>query len=305
VTLVGYSLGARVIYTCLQRLAERKAFGLVESVVLIGAPTPSTAAEWRMMRSVAAGRVVNVYSTNDYILAFLYRSSSIQYGVAGLQAIEGVKGVENLDISDIVTGHTSYRFLTGRVLQMIGFEDVDKKQLALEEQKRKEVEEQEEKERLASEKKEDAKEETTNIATGEKPTDVAGVKDESGASLEKVRSKSISDQHIKDLEKEIDLKNQQSYIGWAAEKMTVAGTNAGVAYEKAKMQWSLRGQGAGGKAAAGAVKDADKATGDVNKIAGQAGVDAPSGGDVAYQGMKARSDARKAGVDETGPGLLK
>lgn len=60
VTLVGYSLGAKVIYTCLRRLAEHKAFGLIESVVLIGAPTPSTSAEWRLMRSVVSGRVVNV-----------------------------------------------------------------------------------------------------------------------------------------------------------------------------------------------------------------------------------------------------
>ena len=41
VTLVGYSLGARVIYSCLQKLAERKAFGLIENVVLVGAPCPS------------------------------------------------------------------------------------------------------------------------------------------------------------------------------------------------------------------------------------------------------------------------
>ncbi|KAK4892101.1 hypothetical protein LTR28_002375, partial [Elasticomyces elasticus] len=32
VTLIGYSLGARVIYTCLKTLADHKAFGLVESV---------------------------------------------------------------------------------------------------------------------------------------------------------------------------------------------------------------------------------------------------------------------------------
>lgn len=38
VTLIGYSLGARVIYSCLNELANRKAFGLVESVCLMGAP---------------------------------------------------------------------------------------------------------------------------------------------------------------------------------------------------------------------------------------------------------------------------
>jgi thioesterase domain-containing protein len=42
VTLIGYSLGPRVIYSCLKSLAEREAFGLVEFVVFIGAPVPST-----------------------------------------------------------------------------------------------------------------------------------------------------------------------------------------------------------------------------------------------------------------------
>lgn len=310
VTLVGYSLGARVIFSCLQTLAQRKAFGLVESVVLIGAPTPSTSSEWRMMRSVVSGRLVNVYSTNDYILAFLYRSSSIQYGVAGLQAIPFVKGVENVDVSDMVSGHTSYRYLTGRILKQIGFEDVNMRQLEKEEQRLKEAEETEEKERQVSEQKEEAQEKSTDASATEATTTVENTKPgaaddkaaaekdrlSAGVPLEKVPSKEVSDQHIKDLEKEIELKNKTSYIGWATEKMTVAGTNTAVAYEKAKAQWKLRRQGAGGQAAAGVASDADKATGDVSKTAGQAGVDTPKVGDVAYQGMKARSDARKAGI---------
>ena len=77
ITLVGYSLGARLIHSCLMSLAERRAFGLVESVVLIGTPAPSDADVWRATRSVVASRLVNVYSENDYILAFLYRTSSI------------------------------------------------------------------------------------------------------------------------------------------------------------------------------------------------------------------------------------
>ena len=75
--------------------------------------------------------MINVFSTNDYILAFLYRSYSIQLGVAGLQAIEGVKGIENIDVSDIVSGHTSYRLLTGTILKKIGFEDIDIGELAV------------------------------------------------------------------------------------------------------------------------------------------------------------------------------
>ncbi|KAL8725659.1 MAG: hypothetical protein Q9181_006332 [Wetmoreana brouardii] len=127
VTLVGYSLGARVIYSCLMGLARRKAFGLVESVVLIGAPCPSTTSDWRVMRSVVASRLVNVYSANDYVLGFLYRTSSIQYGVAGLQKIEGLAGVENMDVSESVSGHLRYRYLVGSILKKIGFEDIDLK----------------------------------------------------------------------------------------------------------------------------------------------------------------------------------
>lgn len=125
VTLIGYSLGARVIFSCLTSLARRRAFGLVESAVLIGAPTPATTADWRLLRSVVAGRLVNVFSTNDYILGFLYRTSSIQYGVAGLQKVEGIRSVENIDVSETVTGHLRYRYLVGSILMKIGFQDVD------------------------------------------------------------------------------------------------------------------------------------------------------------------------------------
>ncbi|KAI9737276.1 MAG: hypothetical protein M1818_005809 [Claussenomyces sp. TS43310] len=134
VTLVGYSLGARMVYSCLMSLAERHAFGLIESVVLIGAPAPSDASVWRAMRSVVAGRLVNVYSENDYILAFLYRTSSIQYGIAGLQEVQDVKGVENVNVSEMVSGHLRYQYLVGSILDKIGWEDIDLQEVAKEEE---------------------------------------------------------------------------------------------------------------------------------------------------------------------------
>ena len=258
VTLIGYSLGARVIYTCLQKLAERKAFGLVESVVLIGAPAPSTSAEWRAVRSVVSGRVINVYSTNDYILAFLYRSSSIQYGVAGLQAIAGVKGVENVDVSDLVTGHTSYRFLTGTVLQKVGFEDVDEEELAREVKALKAEEAQQEQARQTSEKKEE-----TQKAAGD-------------SSDKKSSEKDVSDEQVKDLEKEIEQKNEQSYLTWAGSKVTQAGN-------KAKAQWTSTVPSVGGKS--------NNAASDTSKESSAARQDT-------YKDMKARSDARQAAMYE-------
>ncbi|KAF9634067.1 putative duf726 domain-containing protein [Lasiodiplodia theobromae] len=211
VTLIGYSLGARVIYSCLQSLAERKAFGLVESVVLLGAPTPSTAADWRRMRSVVSGRVVNVYSTNDYILGFLYRTSSIQYGVAGLQKVEGVRGVENVDVSDIVSGHTRYRYLAGRILKKIGFEDVDIEEVEKEEQEMQKVEEEE--------KEAEAQEKTTTGDSGES-------KD--------------ADKEAEDLEKEVEKKSKLGLMEWTTEKLRLGGgSGAGKGNEKVETQTAI------------------------------------------------------------------
>ncbi|KAH0289579.1 DUF726-domain-containing protein [Aureobasidium namibiae CBS 147.97] len=199
VTLVGYSLGARVIFVCLKSLAARKAFGLVENVVLLGAPTPSTAADWRLMRAVCTGRVVNVYSTSDYILGFLYRSSSIQYGVAGLEPVSFVPGVQNVDVTDLVAGnHTSYRYLCGRILRKIGFEDVD---LA------------------AVEQEEKALEEATKAEKQEREQNEASTKE--GAS---------SEAEVKEMEGKVQQKNEASMMGW----FKAGGASASSAANQAK-----------------------------------------------------------------------
>lgn len=152
VTLIGYSLGARVIYTCLMSLAKRKAFGLVESAVLIGAPTPSDTSDWRTMRTVVSARLVNVYSDNDYVLGLMYRTSSIQYGVAGLQKIEGLPGVENVNVSEDVQGHLRYRYLIGSILKKIGFEDIDMQAVEEEHVALEKMEEEEKKNSLRAQK---------------------------------------------------------------------------------------------------------------------------------------------------------
>ncbi|KAH7156238.1 hypothetical protein EDB81DRAFT_381887 [Dactylonectria macrodidyma] len=121
VTLVGYSLGATAIHACLQSLAQRHAFGLVDSVVIIGAPAPSAPTHWRTLRTVVSGKIFNVYSENDMVLGFLYRAHSLSTGVAGLQAVNNVEGVENLNLSETVSGHLRYPDLTGEILRKCGF----------------------------------------------------------------------------------------------------------------------------------------------------------------------------------------
>ena len=130
VSLVGYSLAARAIYACLMVLAERRQFGLVESVVLMGAPVPSESRVWLTLKSVVTSRLVNVYSEHDYLLGFLYRFSNIQFGVAGLQEIQGAEGVESYDVGNLPRGHLGYESATPGILKKIGWDDLDQDDLA-------------------------------------------------------------------------------------------------------------------------------------------------------------------------------
>lgn len=133
VTLIGYSLGSRLIFSCLQSLEKRNAYGLVESVIMMGSPTPSNTEHWQKIRSVVSGRVVNAFSENDSVLAFLYRTSSLQLGVAGLQPVEGVPGVENINVSEMISGHLRYQYLLGRILTLTGLQELDATEIEREE----------------------------------------------------------------------------------------------------------------------------------------------------------------------------
>jgi hypothetical protein len=125
VSLVGYGLGARVIYACLTSLSEKRAFGIIENVVLFGAPCPSEIRVWTAMKSIVMGRLINVYSKNDYLLGFLYRTCAWNFGIAGLQPIEGVPRVENVDLSDTISNHLHYQYHVGSILLRLRWEDAD------------------------------------------------------------------------------------------------------------------------------------------------------------------------------------
>lgn len=117
VTLIGFSLGARVIFKCLQELAlSSDNEGLVERVVLLGAPVSVKGERWEAARKMVAGRFVNVYSTDDWILGVTFRASLLTQGLAGIQAID-VPGVENVDVTELVDGHSSYLSAAQQILE--------------------------------------------------------------------------------------------------------------------------------------------------------------------------------------------
>lgn len=120
VTLVGYSLGARVVFKCLESLASRNALGIVDNVFLLGAPVSAEPERWRKIVPVVAGRIVNGYLPIDWALAFFHRGCGHGVYVAGLRRI-AVEGIENLDLSMLgVDGHRELKDSVHTVLRSMG-----------------------------------------------------------------------------------------------------------------------------------------------------------------------------------------
>ncbi|XP_039364757.1 transmembrane and coiled-coil domain-containing protein 4 isoform X3 [Mauremys reevesii] len=103
VTLIGFSLGARVIYFCLKEMAQEKdCEGIIEDVVLLGAPVEGDAKYWKAFTKVVSGRIINGYCRGDWLLSFVYRTSSAQLNVAGLQPVSlDDRRMVNMDLSSV------------------------------------------------------------------------------------------------------------------------------------------------------------------------------------------------------------
>jgi len=131
VTLCGHSMGAAVVFACLQELYKLKKFYIVKDVILLGAPIGRNedilsrlgvdAHMWCEARAVVHGRFINGYTSTDWLLAFLFRYMEKRLFVAGLQPVEGIPGIENVDLTGIVQSHSDYMNKSDLILQYLGF----------------------------------------------------------------------------------------------------------------------------------------------------------------------------------------
>ncbi|KAJ7083377.1 hypothetical protein B0H15DRAFT_423801 [Mycena belliarum] len=122
ITLIGFSLGARVIFYALIELAKHKAYGIVQDVFILGTTVSVGTQMWCETRSVVSGRYVNAFARNDWVLNYLFRATSGGVGtVAGLRPVENVPGLENVDVTDKIAGHMSYRAFMPLILDQLGF----------------------------------------------------------------------------------------------------------------------------------------------------------------------------------------
>ena len=135
VTLIGYSMGARLVFHCLLELSRAAATGgidcdpslagggngaIVENAVLLGAPVAAHPARWAMARRAVAGRLVNGYSRSDWILGVVFRASSGFVRPAGGLCPVKVPGVENVNLGAVVKGHLDYAGNLPEILELVG-----------------------------------------------------------------------------------------------------------------------------------------------------------------------------------------
>jgi len=134
VTLVGYSMGARAIYVCLKELARmqeewaegldtREPASIVEDVVLMGMPNHLSLGSWAGIRRIVSGRLVNCYSTKDWILGLMFqykRISGLGRKVCGTSKVE-VPGVESYNVTSFIQSHTDYCSAVEDILKLVQF----------------------------------------------------------------------------------------------------------------------------------------------------------------------------------------
>ncbi|KAI8876389.1 DUF726-domain-containing protein [Backusella circina FSU 941] len=118
--LVGYSCGCLVIWHCLLELQKRGCLGIVDNVVMMGAPISlENMDEWNDVMSVVSGRFINCYTSKDWVLAYVFRLHSFSSEVAGLQPVK-LNRMENIEVD--IDGHTKYPEIVKEMMDQIRLE---------------------------------------------------------------------------------------------------------------------------------------------------------------------------------------
>ena len=133
ITLIAYSTGTCVILECLKELdrmieqGERdknEVHGIVENVVLVSVPVRVGRKEWKIVRTISSGRVINCRAHNDWVLRFMYRLKSYDVisSLAGVTR-QNYEGVEDIKLSsDVCYAHPDIPQALGQILRVIGLE---------------------------------------------------------------------------------------------------------------------------------------------------------------------------------------
>lgn len=125
-TLVGHSLGARVIYYALEALSTRTRIGppVIDNVYLLGGAVGGGAKDsdgWAAAAKAVSGRIHNCFSENDDVLKYFYQaanglvSTPIGYSPICLRS----RKIPDYDFSDEVNGHMEWKPQFGEIYRQI------------------------------------------------------------------------------------------------------------------------------------------------------------------------------------------
>eukprot|EP00538_Stauroneis_constricta_P012562 CAMPEP_0119557630 /NCGR_PEP_ID=MMETSP1352-20130426/9239_1 /TAXON_ID=265584 /ORGANISM="Stauroneis constricta, Strain CCMP1120" /LENGTH=1297 /DNA_ID=CAMNT_0007604767 /DNA_START=274 /DNA_END=4167 /DNA_ORIENTATION=+ len=157
VSLIGYSFGARVIFTCLTELARhqelweyqqsltpqelrkykrdnrhkllngdneildyvREPASIVQDVIVMGLPRTMEAQAIATARYMAGGNFVNCYSRKDWLLSLMFLARAGTQ-TCGTHPIDNIPGIENYNVTDLVEAHAKYGDAVPKILKRIG-----------------------------------------------------------------------------------------------------------------------------------------------------------------------------------------
>jgi len=115
--LIGHSLGARVIYSCLASL-KTKDESYIKDVHLLGGAvdknctTDNDRVNWSELHNAVTGNINNYFSKNDTVLQTLYKVGEvIKFELGdpiGRHQIDNEQ-INNIDVSQYINGHTEYK----------------------------------------------------------------------------------------------------------------------------------------------------------------------------------------------------
>jgi len=105
--LLGHSLGARIIYNCLEELNDLNSEKKILEAHLFGGAVGNSPEKWLKVSEKVMGEIHNYHSKHDMVLRLAYSISMISFRPIGLTQIS-CTGVVNNDWSYKVFGHCEY-----------------------------------------------------------------------------------------------------------------------------------------------------------------------------------------------------
>jgi hypothetical protein len=109
-SLVGHSLGCRVIYYALQALSTKDNKKIDDVIFLGGAVGRNDPAGWRIAKSAINGTIYNCYSKNDGVLSKFYRTANANLShPIGISPIPGRNSkIRNINCSKFIQGSKAH-----------------------------------------------------------------------------------------------------------------------------------------------------------------------------------------------------